>query len=98
MKIANTFLAGLLLIGSLVPVSTVMAQDKVAAANGIIEDVPLDANTYCHEKFFQPDQDHTPGSQVIVDFYGPCSERPTGKDQAWQQRIYEGRHATVFEH
>ena len=91
MKIGNSFLAGLLLIGSLGAVNAAMAAD------GVIEDVPLTASSYCHEKFTAKDQDETPGSQEIVDFYGPCSERPTGKDQQWQQHIYEGQHATVLD-
>jgi hypothetical protein len=23
----------------------------------------------------------------VIDFYGPCSERPTGRDQQWQKEL-----------
>lgn len=31
----------------------------------------------------------------IIDFYGPCDENPTGKDQVIEQRSYEERTSPV---
>ena len=28
----------------------------------------------------------------LIDYYGPCDESPTGKDQVWQQKLDEERH------
>ena len=101
MKIANSFLAGLLLIGSLGAVKSAMA-----AGNGIIEKVPLTADSYCHEKF-PAMQGRTLGTNDptlksantgdVIDFYGPCNEKPTGKDQQWEQRLDQERHSPVYD-
>jgi hypothetical protein len=90
MKITRSFLASLLLIGSLSAVNTAMAAD------GEIEKVPLTADSYCHEQFpaiqgrtlgTDDPQLKSADSGDVVDFYGPCSEKPTGKDQQWEQRL-----------
>ena len=90
MIIKPAFLAGLLLIGSLGAVNAAFAAD------GDIEKVPLTAGSYCHEKF-PAIQGRTLGTDDptlksadtgdVIDFYGPCSEKPTGKDQQWEQRL-----------
>ena len=99
MKIANTFLASLFLVGSL------GAINSAVAADGVMQKVPLNANSYCHQKFVSVDREvagkndpdlNNSGVGEIVDFYGPCSETPTGKDQQLQLRLDEGRHGTVF--
>jgi hypothetical protein len=90
MKIANKFLAGLVLMGSLTAVNSLMAAD------GVIEKVPFTAGSYCHEKFpaiegRTLDTDNptlkSANSGDVVDFYGPCSEKPTGKDQQQEQEL-----------
>ena len=100
MKIANSFLAGLILIGSLGAVKSAVAAD------GVIEKDRLSADAYCHEKFASVDPGTLSTSEPdlvnstagdIVDFYGPCSETPTGKDQQLEQRLDEARHATVYD-
>ena len=90
MKIATSFLAGLLLVGSLGAVNTAMAADAD------IEKVPLTADSYCHEKISAIDG-HTleaddptlksASSGDVIDFYGPCSEKPSGKDQQQEQEL-----------
>ena len=91
MKITNSFLAGLLLIGSLGATATAMAAD-----DGILLKQELTPGNYCHEKFraMRPSTlgtDHptlkssTTGD--VIDFYGSCDESPTGKDQLWQQKL-----------
>jgi hypothetical protein len=100
MKIATSFFAGLLLIGSL------GALNSAIAADGVIEKVPLTADSYCHEKF-PAMQGRTLGSNDqtlksassddVIDFYGPCNEKPTGKDQQWEQHLNEERHSPVYD-
>ena len=91
MKIANSFLASLLLIGSLGATATAMAAD-----DGILLKQELTPDSYCHEKFPAIDQstldsdDPTLKSSTtgdVIDFYGSCDESPTGKDQVWQQKL-----------
>jgi hypothetical protein len=92
MKNAMSFLAGLLLAGSLV--------NGAMAAEGIIEKVPDTSGSYCHEKFpaiqertLGTDHPTLKGSTTgdVIDFYGPCDEDPVGKDQVSQQRL-DARH------
>src|SRR4051794_6332995 len=92
MKIAKSFLAGMLLAGSLGAFSNAMAADN----DGYIEKVPLSTSNYCHEKFPAIEQ-QTLGAndptlrndQDVIDYYGPCNEKPAGKDQQRQQQVEE---------
>jgi hypothetical protein len=70
------------------------------AADGVlIKDRATDAGeSYCHMKFSAIDEntlssDHPrlkPAADGdFIDFYGPCDEEPTGKDQVMQQRFDE---------
>ena len=90
MKIATSFLAALLLAGS------VGASNTFAAADGVISNTTLTPGSYCHLKFpaisentLSSDnpvlQDASTGE--IVDFYGPCNEDPRGVDQIQHQRL-----------
>ena len=96
MKITSTFFAGLLLIGALAVVNS------ATAADGMIEKVPLTAGSYCHEKFAAIegrtlDSDNpipSTNSGDVIDYYGPCSETPTGKDQQQEQEL-ERQHRFV---
>ena len=90
MKSTSTFFAGLLLIGALGVVNS------ATAADGVIEKVPLTAGSYCHEKFAAIegrtlDSDKPvlkdANSGDVIDYYGPCSENPTGKDQQQEQEL-----------
>jgi len=90
MKIATSFLAALLLTGILGTLNYAIAADDDT------EKVPLSADNYCHEKF-PAIQGRTLGtdhptlqsetSGDVIDFYGPCDENPTGKDQQWEQQL-----------
>ena len=91
MKIANSFLAGLLLIGSLGATATV-----VAAEDGILLKQEVTLGSYCHEKFraISPSTlytDHptlkSSDSADVIDFYGPCDESPLGQDQIREQKM-----------
>ena len=68
------------------------------AADGVVVEGQLSPGSYCHEKFpaiterslgdNQPQlKQSTTGD--IIDFYGPCDETPTGKDQVEAQRLDE---------
>jgi hypothetical protein len=89
MKIATSFLAALILAGS------VGASNTFAAADGVISNATLTPGSYCHLKFpaitdgtrdsDRPVLDDA-SSGNIIDFYGPCSEDPRGLDQVQQQK------------
>ena len=92
MKIATSFLAGVLFIGTMGAINTAMAAD------GVVSDDGLAAGSYCHEKFpaINPTtlgdahptlQDSKTGA--VIDFYGPCGENPRGKDQVEEQKLEE---------
>jgi hypothetical protein len=66
------------------------------AADGVEVEGQATSGSYCHEKFpamtwrslgdNQPElKQSTTGD--IVDYYGPCDENPTGKDQIATQRL-----------
>ena len=90
MKNATVFLAALLLLGNITASGMALADD------GIIEKEQAAPGSYCHEKFqaIQPStlgSDHptvqSSTSGDVIDFYGPCDETPTGKDQVWEQKL-----------
>jgi hypothetical protein len=91
MKIRTSLMAGALLIGSLGAINSARAAD-----DQFIEQVPLAASSYCHDKFAaineltlnsaNPTQ-KSPTTGDVIDYYGPCSETPTGQDQQWQQKL-----------
>ena len=90
MKIATSFFAGLLLIGTLGAVNTARDTD------GIIFKQEFTPGSYCHMKFPAIREetlagDHPvlkdPSDGDIVDYYGSCDEDPVGKDQVHEQRL-----------
>ena len=91
MKTAKAFLAALILLGTTTGIGTALA-----AEDGVISEQPLTADSYCHEKFPAMKSDSlddnkpalkSPTSGDVIDFYGPCSEKPTGKDQVQEQKL-----------
>jgi hypothetical protein len=89
MKIATSFLAALLLIGSLGASST------FAAAEGVISNQVLTPGSYCHLQFPAIREEtlswdrpalKDPSSGDIIDFYGPCDHDPLGQDEIASQR------------
>jgi len=90
MKTAKTLFAALLLVGNIAASGMALADD------GIIEKEEVAPDSYCHQKFQAIDErtlgsDHpavqSSISADVVDFYGPCDETATGKDQVWQQKL-----------
>jgi hypothetical protein len=90
MKKVQAFLAALILVGT-TGIGTALAAD-----DGVIFKEPLTLGSYCHEKFpamksgSLDDNKPTlksPSSGDEVDFYGPCNESPTGKDQQNEQKL-----------
>jgi hypothetical protein len=93
MKIATSFLAALLFIGTLGAINTATGQD------GIIYDQEVTPESYCHLKFpaitdpsLAGDHPVLKDSGDVIDFYGPCDENPVGKDQVMSQRMQNRRH------
>ena len=100
MKIATSFLAGLLLIGSLGASGTATAADRVISKQelppGVIYKQELTPGSYCHLKFPAIREetlasDHPvlkdPSEGDIIDYYGPCDEDPLGADQVHEQKL-----------
>jgi hypothetical protein len=94
MRIATSFLAALLLAGS------VGANNTFAAADGVVSNATLTPGSYCHLKFPAIREDtlasnrpvlEDPSSGDIVDFYGSCNEDPRGMDQVQEQKL-EAQH------
>jgi hypothetical protein len=93
MKRITSCLSVLVLIGSL-------GLSAARAADGVLLKDEFTPGSYCHEKFpairtstLDTDQPTLKSSSTsdLIDFYGPCDESPTGKDQVWQQRLDEQR-------
>jgi len=91
MKIRTSVFVGLFFLSSLAAVNSALAED-----DGIISKQEFAPGSYCHEKFRAIDQstlgsdDPTLKSSTtgdVIDFYGPCDESPTGKDQVWEQKL-----------
>jgi hypothetical protein len=71
-----------------------------ARAEGVISKEVSSEGSYCHMKFPAISEktlfsDHpqleSSTSADVIDFYGPCDESPTGKDQVIEQRQEEER-------
>ena len=92
MKIATSILAGVLFIGTMGIVNTVVAAD------GVISKDQLTTGEYCHEKFPAMRKSSLGDNQPVlkdsksgdvVDFYGPCDENPQGQDQIEDQKLIQ---------
>jgi hypothetical protein len=89
MKTAISFLAALLLIGS------IGGNRAYAAAEGVIFNATLSPGSYCHLTFPAIREDtlswgrpvlKAPSDGDIIDFYGPCDHDPLGNDQIKSQK------------
>ena len=79
---------------------TITASATAFAADGIIAQDDLTAGSYCHEKFApiegrrlasdDPVLRSTPSD--VIDYYGPCDEDPTGKNQVREQTLHFQHH------
>jgi hypothetical protein len=70
------------------------------AADGVVVEGQLTPGSYCHEKFpairprtLNDNQPQLKSSTTgdVVDYYGPCTEDPTGRDQIASQKL-EAQH------
>jgi hypothetical protein len=100
MKIATSFLAGLVLLGA-VGVSGAKASDGV-----LLKKKLDDSSNYCHMKFpaieygtLGTDQPvlQSADSGDIIDFYGSCDESPVGQDQVQKQELDAAQHRGTFQ-
>ena len=89
MKIATSFLAAVLLVGSF------GTSDALAAAEGVISNATLTPGSYCHLTFPAIREDtlswdrpvlKSASSGDIIDFYGSCDHDPLGKDEITSQK------------
>ena len=92
MKIATSFLAALLLAGTLGALNNAIAQD------GILSKDEFAGTGYCHMKFpaiaqhtLGNDQPELSSKGDVIDFYGACDTDPMGQDQI-QDQILENQH------
>ena len=94
MKNAKSLLAALILLGNITASGTALAADGIISKT---EDVP---GSYCHEKFpaiegrsLASDEPvlKSQTSGDVIDFYGPCNEKPVGQDQVQEQKL-EAQH------
>ena len=91
MKSLKANLSMLLLVGVL------GTSGAALAADGVEVEGQLAPGSYCHEKFpamkqgslddNQPALQPTTDGPDIVDYYGPCDETPTAKDQILTQKL-----------
>ena len=88
------------LLGALILMGNVAAGATALAADGILPDEDLSADNYCHEKFpamtsrslaTNDPMLKSGQSGDVIDFYGTCGERPTGRDQVLEQKL-ENQH------
>jgi hypothetical protein len=89
MKMATSFMAALLLVGSL------GIDGTLAAAPGVISNQVLTPGSYCHLQFPAIREEtlswdrpvlKDPSSGDIIDFYGSCDHDPLGKDEIQSQK------------
>ena len=96
MKRIGSFLSAAIIIGS------VGVSGMALASDGVLSRQELTSGSYCHMQFPAMHQRSLAGDQPvlkdegtdIIDFYGPCDESPTGKDQVAAQRL-DGQHRFV---
>ena len=90
MRITTSFLAALLLFGSL------GAGSSFAAAEGVISNTALVPGSNCHLTLSAIREDtlssdppvlKDPNEGDIIDFYGLCDIEPLGEDQVHQQSL-----------
>jgi hypothetical protein len=98
MKIATSILAAVLFTGTLGALNNAIAED------GIISKDEFAGTGYCHEKFpsiarhtLGDDQPELSSKGDVVDFYGPCDEKPLGQDQIQEQKL-EDQHRLEMEY
>jgi len=87
-KITTSFLAGLLLVGSVALSSAALSADGILLKEEIVPG-------YCHLKFPAVREDtlasdhpvlQNPTSGDIIDYYGSCDHDPLGKDETESQK------------
>ena len=98
MKRIGIMVSTMVLAGSLA--GTAVANDGV-----LLKDQAGNDSNYCHMKFPAIDQStlyqsqpqlKDPSSGDVVDFYGPCSESPTGAAEVAAQKIEDHENRWAF--
>ena len=92
MKFLKTTATAILLTGSLA--------GSALAADSVLSKEEVTPGSYCHMKFpaiseqtllTDYPQPESATSGDVIDFYGPCDESPTGKDQVMEQKREQER-------
>jgi hypothetical protein len=92
MKFLKTTATAILLTGSIA--------GSALAADSVLSKEEVTPGSYCHMKFPAIREttlfnDHlqlqSSTSGDVIDFYGPCDESPTGKDQVMEQKREQER-------
>jgi len=92
MKFLKTAAMAILLTGSIA--------GSALAADSVLSKEEVTPGSYCHMKFpaiseqtllTDYPQPESSTSTDVIDFYGPCDESPTGKDQVMEQKREEER-------
>jgi hypothetical protein len=92
MKFFKTMVTAVLLTGAVA--------GGALAADGVLSKDEVIPGSYCHMKFpalrertlfTEHPRLKSSTSGDVIDFYGPCLESPTGKDQVMEQRMEEER-------
>lgn len=95
MKNTKSLLAVLILLGNIAVSATAIADD------GVISEDVLSTGSYCHEKFsaiegmsLATDEPvlKSAQSEDVIDYYGPCDENLTGKNQVREQKLHFQHH------
>jgi hypothetical protein len=82
----------------LLAAGVIAASGAALAADGVVVEGKLNSGSYCHEKFpairpgsLSDNQPELKSSSTgdMIDFYGPCDENPTGRDQIASQKLEE---------
>ena len=92
MKFLKATVTAVLLTGTIV--------GGALAADGVLMKEEVTPGSYCHMKFpaiseqtlfTDHPQPESSTSADVIDFYGPCDESPTAKDQVMEQRDEQNR-------
>ena len=88
------------ILSMLLAAGVLAASAAALASDDVVVEGKLTSGSYCHEKFpairprtLSDNQPQLKSSATgdVVDYYGPCTENPTGRDQIASQKL-EAQH------
>jgi hypothetical protein len=89
MKIAKTIFAALFLVSNIAASSMAPADDGVIEKAWLRAVIAIRSSAQIDPSTLDSDNPSLRSSTSgdVIDYYGPCDETPTGKDQVWQQKL-----------